>query len=62
MEPFQLAAILAAAVLAADHPVVLAAIVPTAVAQRWFSPDLDTERAGDARMAATAPALADSPG
>ena len=43
--------------------VVLSAIVPTAVAQRWFSPDLDIERAGDARRAAEAPALAtDSPG
>jgi Kef-type K+ transport system membrane component KefB len=27
--------------------VVLSAIVPTAVAQRWFSPDLETERAGE---------------
>jgi Kef-type K+ transport system membrane component KefB len=31
--------------------VVLSAIVPTAIAQRWFSPDVDTERAGDARNA-----------
>ena len=28
--------------------VVLSAIVPTAIAQRWFSPDLETERAADA--------------
>ena len=34
--------------------VVLSAIVPTAVAQRRFSPDLETERAGDAPTAATA--------
>ncbi len=34
--------------------VVLSAIIPTAVAQRLFSPDLETERAGDARTAATA--------
>ncbi|MCA1681208.1 MAG: hypothetical protein LC777_20835, partial [Actinobacteria bacterium] len=27
--------------------VVLSAIVPTAVAQRWFSPDLEAELAGD---------------
>jgi Kef-type K+ transport system membrane component KefB len=31
--------------------VVLSAIVPTAIAQRWFSPDVETERAGDARRA-----------
>jgi Kef-type K+ transport system membrane component KefB len=29
--------------------VVLSAIVPTAIAQRWFSPDVETERAGDGR-------------
>jgi Kef-type K+ transport system membrane component KefB len=29
--------------------VVLSAIVPTAIAQRWFSPDLDAERADDTR-------------
>jgi Kef-type K+ transport system membrane component KefB len=29
--------------------VVLSAIVPTAIAQRWFSPDLDAERAEDTR-------------
>jgi Kef-type K+ transport system membrane component KefB len=29
--------------------VVLSAIVPTAIAQRWFSPDLETERAVDVR-------------
>src|SRR3984885_6146663 len=34
--------------------VVLSAIVPTAVAQRLFSPDLETGRAGDARTAAAA--------
>jgi hypothetical protein len=27
--------------------VALSAILPTAVAQRWFSPDLDTERRAD---------------
>jgi hypothetical protein len=26
---------------------VLSAIVPTAIAQRWFSPDVDAERMGD---------------
>ncbi len=29
--------------------VVLSAIVPTAIAQRWFSPDVDAERTGDQR-------------
>jgi Kef-type K+ transport system membrane component KefB len=29
--------------------VVLSAIVPTAIAQRWFSPDVEAERAGDER-------------
>ena len=29
--------------------VVLSAIIPTAIAQRWFSPNVDAERAGDAR-------------
>jgi Kef-type K+ transport system membrane component KefB len=29
--------------------VVLSAIVPTAIAQRWYSPDLDAERADDTR-------------
>jgi Kef-type K+ transport system membrane component KefB len=38
--------------------VVLSAIVPTAVAQHWFSPDLDTERAGDERRAVKAPGRA----
>jgi Kef-type K+ transport system membrane component KefB len=33
--------------------VVLSAIVPTAIAQRWFSPDVETERAGDARATPT---------
>jgi Kef-type K+ transport system membrane component KefB len=33
--------------------VVLSAIVPTAVAQRWFSPDVETERAEDTRGAQT---------
>jgi hypothetical protein len=28
--------------------VVLSAIVPTAIAQRWFSPDVTAERAADA--------------
>jgi Kef-type K+ transport system membrane component KefB len=32
--------------------VVLSAIVPTAIAQRWFSPDLDAERAHDTRAGA----------
>jgi Kef-type K+ transport system membrane component KefB len=32
--------------------VVLSAIVPTAIAQRWFSPDADAERASDARVSA----------
>jgi Kef-type K+ transport system membrane component KefB len=32
--------------------VVLSAIVPTAIAQRWFSPDVDAERAGDTLTAA----------
>ncbi len=37
--------------------VVLSAIVPTAVAQRWFSPDVDAERTADAvPTAARAPA------
>lgn len=31
--------------------VVLSAIVPTAIAQRWFSPDVEAERASDARTA-----------
>ena len=31
--------------------VVLSAIVPTAIAQRWFSPDVATERANDERRA-----------
>ena len=30
--------------------VVLSAIVPTAIAQRWFSPDVEAERADDARV------------
>jgi hypothetical protein len=29
--------------------VVLSAIVPTAIAQRWFSPDVEAERAADER-------------
>ena len=33
--------------------VVLSAIVPTAIAQRWFSPDVEAERAGDARTTST---------
>jgi len=33
--------------------VVLSAIVPTAIAQRWFSPDVEAERAGDARTTPT---------
>jgi hypothetical protein len=33
--------------------VVLSAIVPTAIAQRWFSPDLDAERAHDTRVGAS---------
>jgi Kef-type K+ transport system membrane component KefB len=32
--------------------VVFSAIVPTAIAQRWFSPDVEAEHAGDARVAA----------
>jgi Kef-type K+ transport system membrane component KefB len=32
--------------------VVLSAIVPTAIAQRWFSPDVEAELAGDNRIAA----------
>jgi len=28
---------------------VLSAIVPTAIAQRWFSPDVEVERAVDVR-------------
>jgi Kef-type K+ transport system membrane component KefB len=31
--------------------VVLSAIVPTAIAQRWFSPDVEAERAGDTHAA-----------
>jgi Kef-type K+ transport system membrane component KefB len=33
--------------------VVLSAIVPTAIAQRWFSPDVEAELAGDTHTAAT---------
>jgi Kef-type K+ transport system membrane component KefB len=33
--------------------VVLSAIVPTAIAQRWFSPDVEVELADDTRAAAT---------
>jgi Kef-type K+ transport system membrane component KefB len=33
--------------------VVLSAIVPTAIAQRWFSPDVEAERADDARTTLT---------
>jgi Kef-type K+ transport system membrane component KefB len=33
--------------------VVLSAIVPTAIAQRWFSPNLDAERAHDTRADAS---------
>ena len=33
--------------------VVLSAIVPTAIAHRWFSPDVETERAGNARTTPT---------
>jgi Kef-type K+ transport system membrane component KefB len=33
--------------------VVLSAIVPTAIAQRWFSPDVEAERASDERQRAT---------
>jgi Kef-type K+ transport system membrane component KefB len=33
--------------------VVLSAIVPTAVAQRWFGPDVEAERADDARATPT---------
>jgi Kef-type K+ transport system membrane component KefB len=33
--------------------VVLSAIVPTAIAQRWFSPDVEAERAGDEQRAAS---------
>jgi Kef-type K+ transport system membrane component KefB len=33
--------------------VVLSAIVPTAIAQRWFSPNVEAERAGDARTTPT---------
>jgi Kef-type K+ transport system membrane component KefB len=32
--------------------VVLSAIVPTAIAQRWFSPDVQAERTADSRTAA----------
>ena len=32
--------------------VVLSAIVPTAIAQRWFSPDVEAERASDIRDSA----------
>jgi Kef-type K+ transport system membrane component KefB len=35
--------------------VVLSAIVPTAIAQRWFSPDVETERAGDLVHGTTLP-------
>jgi Kef-type K+ transport system membrane component KefB len=35
--------------------VVLSAIVPTAIAQRWFSPDVETERAGDIKHAVPEP-------
>ena len=38
--------------------VVLSAIVPTAIAQRWFSPDLEAELDGDS---GTAPAFSSSP-
>ena len=31
--------------------VVLSAIVPTVIAQRWFSPDVDTERRADRGLA-----------
>src|SRR6266568_2314665 len=31
--------------------VVLSAILPTAIAQRWFSPDVEAERAADLRRA-----------
>jgi Kef-type K+ transport system membrane component KefB len=34
--------------------VVLSAIVPTAIAQRWFSPDVEAERASDEQQRATA--------
>ena len=37
--------------------VVLSAIVPTAVAQRWFSPDVGTERARDDRAVRRRPAV-----
>ncbi len=33
--------------------VVLSAIVPTVIAQRWFSPDVEAERADDARTTST---------
>ncbi|MGH2839328.1 MAG: cation:proton antiporter [Solirubrobacteraceae bacterium] len=38
--------------------VVLSAIVPTAIAQRWFSPDVDAELATDEQRAATRTATA----
>jgi Kef-type K+ transport system membrane component KefB len=38
--------------------VVLSAIIPTAIAQRWFSPDVDVERAGDALATSTSPSRA----
>ena len=41
--------------------VVLSAIVPTAVAQRWYSPNLEEERAGDARAASKPPSRAPKP-
>jgi len=37
--------------------VVISAIVPPAIAQHWFSPDVDTERADDARQGATGAGL-----
>jgi Kef-type K+ transport system membrane component KefB len=41
--------------------VVLSAIVPTAIAQRWFSPDLEAERKGDSRAAAAAKPIGHAP-
>jgi hypothetical protein len=41
--------------------VVLSAIVPTAIAQRWFSPDVEAERASDTRAATARRAAPHSP-
>jgi hypothetical protein len=41
--------------------VVLSAIVPTFVAQRWFSPDVETEAAADAEHQAAPPRPAAQP-